>query len=81
MGCIRTGLSYTNFSYSKLAAPSTIAPCDGLNITVLVSNTGAVAAAETVQAYIQWQSPSVPAYPHPQMGLKCVLLLAALADI
>jgi hypothetical protein len=40
---------YTNFSYSELRAPASAAPCDGLNLTVAVANTGAMLSAETVR--------------------------------
>jgi beta-glucosidase len=45
------GLSYTTFSYSRLLVPETVAPCDDVNITVTVTNTGTVTSDEVVQVY------------------------------
>ena len=48
------GLSYTRFEYSKLAlsAPS-IKPCDSLNVSATVQNTGQVAGDEVIQVYVK----------------------------
>eukprot|EP00040_Diaphanoeca_grandis_P032448 m.196622 g.196622 ORF g.196622 m.196622 type:complete len:903 (+) comp32628_c0_seq1:29-2737(+) len=46
------GLSYTTFSYSSFAATSkSIAPCDGVQVSVVVKNTGNVDGDEVVQVY------------------------------
>merc|ERR1712217_803051 len=34
------GLSYTTFAYSKLSAPKTVSPCDRIDLSVVVRNTG-----------------------------------------
>ncbi|MDR3128979.1 MAG: beta-glucosidase BglX [Tannerellaceae bacterium] len=48
------GLSYTTFEYNDLQLSSTELTADGsLTATCMVTNTGAVAAAETVQLYIR----------------------------
>ncbi|MCZ7680776.1 MAG: glycoside hydrolase family 3 C-terminal domain-containing protein [Sandaracinaceae bacterium] len=48
------GLSYTSFALSELALESaTLAPDGTLTATVDVTNTGAVAGIETVQAYVR----------------------------
>lgn len=49
------GLSYTTFSYSNLVVYSTtIKPCQGVNISVSVTNTGKVVGSEVTQIYISW---------------------------
>ncbi len=50
------GLSYTTFEYSDLKITT---ENDRVNITVKVTNTGAVAGKETVQVYVQNQASSV----------------------
>ena len=48
------GLSYTKFEYSKLALSATsIKPCDSLNVTVSVQNTGQVSGDEVIQVYVE----------------------------
>ena len=54
------GLSYTNFSYSDLKAPSSIAPCENLSLSVTLTNTGSMESAEVVQAYLRWGKASHP---------------------
>jgi beta-glucosidase len=47
------GLSYTTFSLSNLSVtPSSLSPQGSATVTVDVTNTGQVAGAETVQAYV-----------------------------
>jgi beta-glucosidase len=47
------GLSYTTFSYGPVSVSSpSIGPGDGLEVTVAVTNTGAVAGDEVVQLYV-----------------------------
>ena len=54
--------SYTSFSYSKLTvSSSTIGPCDDVQVTVDVTNTGTVDGEEVVQAYVTTPKASVPA--------------------
>ncbi|KAH6686474.1 family 3 glycosyl hydrolase [Plectosphaerella plurivora] len=49
------GLSYSTFRYTDLAVPSTFesSPAHVMEVTVRVENTGTLAGAEVVQAYIQ----------------------------
>ena len=48
------GLSYTKFGYSKLAlSAAIIKPCDSLNVSASVQNTGQVAGDEVVQVYVE----------------------------
>ena len=48
------GLSYTKFEYSKLALSATsIKPCDSVNVTVSVQNTGQVSGDEVIQVYVE----------------------------
>ena len=47
------GLSYTSFQYDNLfVTPQNITPDEEATVTVDITNTGAVAGAETVQLYI-----------------------------
>lgn len=45
------GLTYTDFSYDSLNAPSTVSGNEPFTVTVRVSNTGDVTASEVVQLY------------------------------
>lgn len=49
------GLSYTTFKYSDLSLPSTAATCEGVVLSVTVTNTGACDSDEVVQAYATWE--------------------------
>lgn len=55
------GLSYTTFEYGhpQLSATS-ITPDDRITITLSITNTGAVAGAETVQFYVRDESSRFP---------------------
>lgn len=69
------GLSYTSFSYSGLrTASAVVKTCDTIVLTVHVSNTGGMAANESIQAYVQWRDVN----PHVDTP---VLQLAALARV
>jgi len=46
------GLSYTQFEYGDLQLPAKINPGESIEVSVTVSNTGAVAGDEIVQLYI-----------------------------
>lgn len=61
------GLSYTQFAYSELSAPATMASGEPLAITAQVSNSGEVASDEVVQVYV---SMKVPGLSLPQRELK-----------
>ena len=52
----------------------TVAPCDGLNLSVAVSNTGAMLSAETVQVYVSWKSPTVPTAQIQLVAFEKILL-------
>jgi beta-glucosidase len=61
------GLSYTTFSFSKLAAPATAASGSTVTIGFDVTNTGSVAGAEVAQLYVS--DPSARAQ-RPERELK-----------
>ena len=64
------GLSYTQFKYSALTIPtSSIDPCDYLQVSVDVTNTGSMAGDEVVQVYISSTSVpnSKPSFPKIQL--------------
>jgi beta-glucosidase len=46
------GLSYTNFSYSGLTAPASVAKGKNITVTVIVKNTGKKDGEEVVQLYV-----------------------------
>ena len=43
------GLSFTTFRYTGLLLPETAGPCDDVNVSVRVTNTGKVTSDEVVQ--------------------------------
>ena len=48
------GLSYTTFAYSGLALSSTVInPCESVNVSVTVQNTGQILGDEVIQVYVQ----------------------------
>jgi beta-glucosidase len=54
------GLSYSTFEYGDIRAPQVLDDLEqGLDVTVLVSNTGARAGAETVQVYLRHLGPGL----------------------
>ena len=54
------GLSYTTFDYQIARAPDTLVTVDGgLDVAVLVENTGHRTGAETVQLYLRHLSPTL----------------------
>lgn len=56
-----SGLSYTTFSYSKLAlGAQRIGGCDTLKLSVDVTNTGTLDGEEVVQVYVKTSSSAVP---------------------
>ena len=54
------GLSYTTFAASNVAAPSSVGPCDDIDISVTIKNTGAVESDIVVTLFLA-QDVSVPA--------------------
>ncbi|XP_072276006.1 uncharacterized protein [Pyxicephalus adspersus] len=55
------GLSYTTFHYSNLEVnPSLLHPCETLQLSVNVKNTGLRMGDEVVQVYMSWWTASVP---------------------
>lgn len=50
------GLSYTNFTYSAMAAPATVAKGKNITVTVTVKNTGKLAGEEVVQLYTAYNN-------------------------
>jgi beta-glucosidase len=55
------GLSYTSFAYSNLSAPKVSLPCDRIELSVVVRNTGARTSDEVVQVYASVPNATVPA--------------------
>ena len=47
------GLSYTSFEYSDVKLSTDQVGADGVDVTAVVQNTGAMAGAETVQVYVK----------------------------
>jgi beta-glucosidase len=71
------GLTYTTFSYSELALDRTTAVAsDVIDVSVTVTNTGAVPAIETVQLYVAPPAGSVERAPF-QLGAFAQVELAA----
>lgn len=71
------GLSYTSFSYSKLAlSDSSIRQNQGVSASVDVCNTGAVAGDEVVQLYITDLEASVPVPIRQLQGFRRLHLAA-----
>ena len=70
------GLSYSSWNYSELKVSTTVQTCSNMTATVVVTNTGHMAAAETVQAYVQWIAPSVPAAEIQLVAFEKVYLQA-----
>lgn len=76
------GLSYTTFSYSGLALnghaqgyagkQAALRPCDTLNLTVTVANTGTADSSEVVQVYLQWDAAAAAAAGTPTPMLQLV---------
>ena len=50
------GLSYTNFTYSAMAAPATVTRGKNITISVTVKNTGKIAGEEVVQLYTAYNN-------------------------
>ncbi|XP_068125171.1 uncharacterized protein [Hyperolius riggenbachi] len=65
------GLSYTTFEYSDLAVnQSLLHPCDTLQLSVNVKNTGLRTGDEVVQLYMSWASSSVPVPQWQLVGIQ-----------
>ena len=54
------GLSYTGFDYSEVTADSDMLSGDGVTLRAKVRNTGTMAGAETVQAYVKIEEEDMP---------------------
>ena len=66
------GLSYTDFTFEGVSADCDSLTDDGINISLTVRNSGKIAAAETVQAYIKIDGEGTP---NAQLkGIKKVFL-------
>jgi beta-glucosidase len=50
------GLSYTNFTYSAMAAPATVGKGKNITVSVTVKNTGKIAGEEVVQLYTAYNN-------------------------
>ncbi len=67
------GLSYTSFAYGKAEASSCQVTEKGVDICVMVKNTGSMAGGETVQAYVKIEREGTP---NAQLKGICKLHLA-----
>ena len=63
------GLSYTFYEVSGLKLSSETVTDDGIDVEVMVKNTGAMAGRETVQAYVKI-NPEAPLKHVPNFSLK-----------
>ena len=53
--------SYTTFGYSALATTkTTVSPCELIEVTVVLTNTGSVESDEVVQLYTRQPAATVP---------------------
>ncbi|MBP6022547.1 glycoside hydrolase family 3 C-terminal domain-containing protein [Ferruginibacter sp.] len=50
------GLSYTNFTYSAMAAPATVGKGKNITVSVTVKNTGKIAGDEVMQLYTAYNN-------------------------
>jgi beta-glucosidase len=70
------GLSYTNFSYSKLDVPKSVNAGDAVHVSVTVTNKGKLAGDEVVQLYITDREASVPVPIRKLAGFRRISLKA-----
>jgi beta-glucosidase len=72
------GLSYTTFAYSKMAVyPSAISAGDKVNVSLTVTNTGALAGKEVVELYLSMPtSAALPTRVQDLRGFQKVSLAA-----
>ncbi len=71
------GLSYTTFAYSDLSLDAASVPADGrITATVMVTNTGSVAAIETVQLYVAAPGSQVERAPYDLRAFAQLFLAA-----
>jgi beta-glucosidase len=68
------GLSYTEFTYSDLQLPQTVATGDSVNVSVLVTNTGKRNGEEVVQLYVSLLDRKVPVPLRSLQGVQRVKL-------
>ena len=62
------GLSYTEFSYSKLVvSPASIKICDSVKVSVSVQNTGDVNGDEVIQVYLKPPTISRKTFPNVEL--------------
>ncbi len=54
------GLSYTSFAYSDVKIDKNALDAEGVTVTATVTNTGKMAGAETVQAYVKVEKEGTP---------------------
>lgn len=69
------GYSYTTFSLANVVAPTTIGPCDGMNVSVDITNTGAMDSDAVVAMYAAQQA-SVPSPTSRLVGFARVFVPA-----
>ncbi len=68
------GLSYTEFTYSDLQLPQTVATGDSVKVSVLVTNTGKRNGEEVVQLYVSLLDRKVPVPLRSLQGVQRVKL-------
>ena len=62
------GLSYTSFDYGDLTVTNEYVPGEALNLSVSVTNTGAVASREVVQAYVVKENRANVSVPRKELA-------------
>ena len=62
------GLSYTDFTYSAIAAPETYTPGAPMPVSVTVTNSGDMASREVVQAYLTRESRANISVPRVELA-------------
>jgi len=75
------GLSYTNFKYDQLNAPSTVSKGKAAQLSVRVSNTGKLAGDEVVQLYVSNKNAEVKAPIKALKGFERISLKAGESKI
>ncbi|KAG9492848.1 hypothetical protein GDO78_001032 [Eleutherodactylus coqui] len=69
------GLSYTTFQYSDLVvSPSILRPCETLDLSVQVKNSGLRTGDEVIQVYMSWSNASVPVPRWQLVGVQRVTI-------
>ncbi|XP_067675775.1 uncharacterized protein [Haliotis asinina] len=70
------GLSYTEFSYSKLQYAKVIKAGEDVKVSILLQNIGKYKGDEVVQVYISWDNASVPVPQRQLVAFERVTIAA-----